>query len=370
MKYTRILGTALLTAAILSNAALAADTKQIFDFEKNDSSFTPIFADYPAGSGVDEFYELKHEWTVSPTKDGKALFLSGNNHSGDLFMGYYKKIDGLTAGQLYEFQVSFRLATDVKGGMIGVGGSPGSSVYVKGGITAEQPRRSANEQNNYRLNIDKGNQGAGGRDMLLLGNLEKEDEQHPGEYEWKEFKFTMQAKANENGSVYLILGTDSGFEATSSYYLDDISVSWTEKPEAAITRGAAIQMMYDSILPPAGKVPTFVDVGADSPYRTAIGWAQEKGIVSGYSADRFGTNDSLTTAQALTILYRYAGSPAVNGSDMDLGSVPAWAKNAAVWAVQKSVVEEDDLKSDAVMSEYAFTRAWQSIPKGQTEHVF
>ena len=370
MKYTRILGTALLTAAILSNAALAADTKQTFDFEKSDSSFTPIFADYPTGSGVDEFYELKHEWTASPTKNGKALFLSGNNHSDDLFMGYYKEIGGLTAGQLYGFQVSFRLATDVEGGMIGVGGSPGSSVYVKGGVTAEQPQRSANEQNNYRLNIDKGNQGAGGRDMLLLGNLEKEDEQHPGEYEWKDFKFTMQAKANENGSVYLILGTDSGFEATSSYYLDDISVSWTEKQETAITRGAAIQMMYDSILPPAGKTPTFVDVKADSPYRTAIGWAQEKGIVSGYGADRFGADDSLTTAQALTILYRYAGSPAVSESGADLSNFPAWAKDAAVWAVQKGVVEEDDLKSDAVMSEYAFTRAWQSIPKEQTEHVF
>ena len=369
MKYTRILGTALLTAAILSNAALAADTKQTFDFEKSDSSFTPIFTDYPAGNG-DEFYELKHEWAASPTKDGKALFLSGNNHSDDLFMGYYKKIGGLTAGQLYEFQVSFRLATNVKGGMIGVGGSPGSSVYVKGGITAEQPRRSADEQNHYCLNIDKGNQGVGGRDMLLLGNLEKEDEQHPGEYEWKNFEFTMQAKANENGSVYLTLGTDSGFEATSSYYLDDISVSWTKKQETSITRGAAIQMMYNSVLPPAGKAPTFVDVGKDSPYRAAIGWAQEKGIASGYGADRFGADDPLTTAQALTILYRYAGSPAVSESGADLSNFPTWAKDAAVWAVQNDVVTEADLGYDNVMSEYAFTRAWQSIPKEQTEHVF
>ena len=229
MKYTHILGTVLLTATLLNSTVLAADGKQTFDFEKDDSSFTPIFADYPAGSGVDEFYELKYDWVASPTKNGKVLFLSGNNHSDDLFMGYYKEITGLTVGQRYEFQVSFRLATDVEGGMIGVGGSPGSSVYVKGGITAKRPQRSTNELNNYRLNIDKGNQGAGGRDMLLLGNLEKEDEQHPGEYEWKDFKFAMQVRANRNGSVYLILGTDSGFEATSSYYLDDISVSWTER---------------------------------------------------------------------------------------------------------------------------------------------
>ena len=129
-------------------------------------------------------------------------------------------------------------------------------------------------------------------------------------------------------------------------------------------------MMYDSVLPPASKTPTFVDVGADSPYRTAIGWAQENGIVSGYGADRFGANDSLTTAQALAILYRYAGSPTVSESGADWGNFPAWAKNAAVWAVQNGVIKENELKSDAVMSEYAFARAWQSIPKEQTEHVF
>ena len=226
MKYTQILAAVLLAAALLRPTATTRDIT--FDFEANDGGFVPIFADYPAGSGVDAFYELQHEWAASPTGDGKALFLSGNNHSDDLFMGYYKEIDGLNAGQRYEFQVSFRLATNVEGGMIGVGGSPGTSVYVKGGIAAEQPRRSTDALNNYRLNIDKGNQGTDGRDMLLLGNLEKENPQHPGAYEWKDFRFTAQAIANEDGCVYLILGTDSGFEATSAYYLDEISVSWSK----------------------------------------------------------------------------------------------------------------------------------------------
>lgn len=73
--------------------------------------------------------------------------------------------------------------------------------------------------------------------MLLLENLEKVNAEYPGEYEWKTFDFIMQAKASENGCVYPIIGTDSGFEATSSYYLDDISVSWTENLETFITRG-------------------------------------------------------------------------------------------------------------------------------------
>lgn len=129
-------------------------------------------------------------------------------------------------------------------------------------------------------------------------------------------------------------------------------------------------MMYDAGLPAPGKAPTFSDVAADSPYCAAIGWAQEAGIVSGYGANRFGADDDLTAAQALTILYRYAGSPNTGESIADLGSVPAWARDAAAWALQNHLIAEDDLKHDAAMSEYAFTRAWNSIPKEQLKHAF
>ncbi len=360
MKRMKIAGAALLTAALLGNAALAAESGQTFDFERDDGGFTPVFADYPAG-GMDDFYELRHQWAQLPDKDGRGLFLSGNNHSDDLFMGYSKEISGLTAGQLYEFHVTFRLATNVDGGMIGVGGSPGSSVFVKGGVTALRPHSGIDAHNQYRLNIDKGNQGTGGCDMLLLGNLEKEESRRPGEYEWKSFEFTMQAKADETGCAYLILGTDSGFEAVSSYYLDDIALDWSECRETAITRGAAVRMMYDTVQPGPSGEPSFPDIGADSPDRGAIGWAQESGLVNGYGTGRFGAEDALTVPQALAILYRYAGSPAVGENGADQGRVPAWAKDAAAWALQSGLISENDLTNDASVSEYVFTRAWRAI---------
>ena len=158
-------------------------------------------------------------------------------------MGYYKEISGLTAGEWYTFRVSFALATNVESGMIGVGGSPGTSVYVKGGVVSVKPECSVNEQNQYRMNIDKGNQGVGGGDMLLLGNLEKAEVRAPGEYEWKTFAFTVRAKANAQGCVYLIVGTDSGFEAVSAYYLDDFSVSWEKWQETEVIRKAIGELM-------------------------------------------------------------------------------------------------------------------------------
>ena len=71
-----------------------------FDFKDGDCGFVPIFSDYPNSEGVEEFYEMKHEHGEIPISGaGKGLFISGNNHSDDLFMGYFKKIDGLAAGQ-------------------------------------------------------------------------------------------------------------------------------------------------------------------------------------------------------------------------------------------------------------------------------
>lgn len=104
-------------------------------------------------------------------------------------------------------------------------------------------------------------------------------------------------------------------------------------------------MMYDTVLPAPCKEPTFADVDEVFPYRAAIGWAQEKGIVSGYDSTRFGGSDKLTAAQALTILYRYAVSPNIdeNAAAGALNSFPLWAKNAAVWALLNNLINEGDL---------------------------
>ena len=61
-----------------------------YDFADSDGGFTAIFADYPAGEGVDSFYELRSGYTEVPVpRAGMGLFLSGNNHSDGLFMGWY-----------------------------------------------------------------------------------------------------------------------------------------------------------------------------------------------------------------------------------------------------------------------------------------
>ena len=246
---------ALLTLSMMTgctSAAAAHDSPNCveFDFEKDDAGFMPIYADYPYSEGVEEFYEFQHEYGKIPIDEaGKGIFISGNNHSDDLFMGYVKVLEGFAPARIYHFTVSFKLATDVEGGLVGVGGSPGEGVTVKCGVTQTAPAALPVENGGityYRLNIDAGRQSNGGKDMVVVGDMAKTENLRPGEYEFKKFTAEFDTAANILGEVYLVIGTDSGFEATTSYYLDDISITWEEAAQQpVVTRGQAAQMLFN-----------------------------------------------------------------------------------------------------------------------------
>ena len=332
-------------------AAVSADSSSVkFDFETDVAGFTPIYADYPCSEGVEEFYEFQHDYGKVPIDGaGNGIFISGNNHSDDLFMGYVKALEGFSPARTYHFTVSFQLATDVEGGMVGVGGSPGESVTVKCGVTPTEPAALPIEDGGVayvRLNLDAGRQSNGGRDMVAVGNMAKEENNRPGEYEFKEFTAEFDTAANVLGEVYLVIGTDSAFEATTSYYLDDISVTWEEAAQqSAVTRAQAAQMLWNTAGRP-GADPAqcpFRDVSADNPNRESITWAQQSGCLAGYGNGLFGPEDRMTIEQALAMLYRFFNSPAADQTVLkryeDGGQVSAWAQDAVSWAITSEIFQ-------------------------------
>ncbi len=319
-----------------------------FDFEKDAAGFTPIYADYPNSEGVEEFYEFQHKYGKVPIDGaGNGIFISGNNHSDDLFMGYVKPLEGFAPARTYHFSVSFKLATDVEGGLVGVGGSPSESVTVKCGVTQTVPAVLPVENGGityYRLNIDAGWQSNSGKDMVVVGDMAKTENHRPGEYEFKDFQAEFDVAANILGEVYLIIGTDSGFEATTSYYLDDISVAWEEVAEQpVVTRGQAAQMLFNTADRPSADPEkcTFHDVAADDPNIEAIAWAQENGYLGGYGNGLFGPEDHMTVEQAMVMIYRFFSSPAADQSVLnsyeDGDRVSSWAKDAVAWTIANEV---------------------------------
>jgi|LGOV01.1.fsa_nt_gb hypothetical protein len=203
-----------------------------FDLEE-DQDFEDIVADVPANYLEDNFYEYKYGITTSPVENmGKAIRIDGSNHSDDMFMGFYKKINGLEANKTYIYKLSFDIGTNVSGGMMGIGGSPGSSVYVKAGILSSAPISELNEQNYYELtNLDKANQSQSGTDLKVVSNMKKVSGDYSEAFEYKTVVNHFIATTNELGEAFILVGTDSGFEGLTTVYYDNIKLSVKEATE-------------------------------------------------------------------------------------------------------------------------------------------
>lgn len=84
---------------------------------------------------------------------------------------------------------------------------------------------------------------------------------------------------------------------------------------------------------------TFVDVPDDSFYHDAVEWAVKHGITGGVTDKYFDPNGICTRAQAVTFLWRAAGSPTPKSGEMPFVDVPdnAYYRNAVLWAVEQGI---------------------------------
>lgn len=83
----------------------------------------------------------------------------------------------------------------------------------------------------------------------------------------------------------------------------------------------------------------FEDVSANSYYYDAVQWAVKNGTTGGTSVTTFSPDAPCTRAQAVTFLWRAAGSPAPSSTEMPFADVPADAyyRNAVLWAVENGI---------------------------------
>ncbi len=84
----------------------------------------------------------------------------------------------------------------------------------------------------------------------------------------------------------------------------------------------------------------FADVKVTDWFYEAVNFAVDNGIMSGYNANQFGPNDTLTRAMVVQVLYNKEGQPALNGLKHNFSDVPAtqWFNNAVTWGSNRGVV--------------------------------
>lgn len=120
-------------------------------------------------------------------------------------------------------------------------------------------------------------------------------------------------------------------------------------PNATITRGMIVTILYRMEGEPATIGEKFSDVVADQYYADAVAWANANGIVEGYSNDIFGPDDPVTREQLATILYRYMqykGYTADASGNLALfadgASVSDYAVKSMKWAVGIGLIKGTD----------------------------
>ena len=214
---------------VLKTVTIVETTEFTFSFENDDQGWLTGFADLPADFDQSTFELDSGHQPLPAGLEGSGMYLQGHNRSDDLFMFLKSQVAGLRPDTAYAVTVSLDLATNVPAGLVGIGGSPGESVYVKAGVSAVEPLVEEDDAGYLRMNIDKGNQATEGEAMINLGNVA-----HP-EVTGDEYKIKtlhnqgrpLEVVSDNEGQIWLIVATDSGFEGLSAFYYARITYIFT-----------------------------------------------------------------------------------------------------------------------------------------------
>lgn len=230
------------TVKVAVDFGSASDRKEIGRWEA-------VFADYDAATRDDG---LEGEaGVVVPGSGGVAGFrLSGNNHADDLYMGMRRKVAGLRGVALYTLEYSVRLWTNTGEGCLGVGGSPGDSVYIKVGAAsvrpAPEPAGDGQAVWTFPPAVDKGNQAAGGPAGSVAGTAANGQNGPCGndgdpytaiEYNGVTHPFTVGS--NKYGELWLLVGSDSGFEGNTTIFWERVDVTLRQNTTGTAAAGSS-----------------------------------------------------------------------------------------------------------------------------------
>ena len=240
-----------LVYARVNGAPVLGKSKEIvlaYDFNRGSKGWLAGFSDYNLQSAdlrrLAELRPLPDE--LSPGRSG--FYIQGMNRSDDLFMFLKKHVsteDGLEPNQDYRVWFDIRFASDAPTGCPGVGGSPGDSVYLKAGAAADEPVTSLDTAGDVHLSADKGQQSMGGKDAGVVGTIANgtacEGTAWPYISVRKDYAHPQTVRTDDRGSLWLLVGTDSGYEGLTGLYLESITVRINSavEPAAAASAGAA-----------------------------------------------------------------------------------------------------------------------------------
>lgn len=230
---------------VFSNAGIAQTTPApitvSYDFRNGAQGWQSGFADYPPATDTG-IYELKAEIQALPPElgvNGTGFYFQGHNRSDDLFMFLKRRLssqDGILPGQTYEITFKVVFASPAQTACGGIGGAPGESVFMKAGASPAEPLAlltpppsDARVFSWLLMNVDKSNQSQSGIAASVVSTIANG---HPCDPFFREYvsvervhQHTSVVNANSKGELWLLVGTDSGYEGMTAIYYQRIEVT-------------------------------------------------------------------------------------------------------------------------------------------------
>lgn len=202
------------------------------DFAAGDQGWKALFSDY--APDMTDSMELEDGVRSLPPESGlpgTGFYIQSNNRSDDVFMLLYRHIgvrDGVTPGAEYVVRYRITMASDAAAGCSGIGGAPAEGVTLKVGAADHEPTVVI-EDGMFRATVDKGEQAEGGKDMTVAGDIANGAD--PSQCDAGRFQtFTrmhehpIPVTATAAGDLWLLIGTDSGYEGLTGLYYERIDV--------------------------------------------------------------------------------------------------------------------------------------------------
>jgi hypothetical protein len=196
-----------------------------YNFNSGTEGWDSLFSDYPKGE--ESFYELEFSNTHLPEPldtSIKAIKISGNNHSDDLLSFITTRISQLIPNAVYEVTFDITLASKVATNSAGIGGSPDLAIGA-GGLGYE-PVNLLDSANCYRTNFISLLQSHQSNNVMqMIGTIGVQDTTTV--YTLINRNNTdnpIKLKTSEYGELWLLIGTDSGFEGITTLYYRSIDV--------------------------------------------------------------------------------------------------------------------------------------------------
>lgn len=145
----------------------------------------------------------------------------------------------------------------------------------------------------------------------------------------------LKLKAGESATFTLPDATD-GILYEVSFRSADYTISYY------VMMDETAQVVNSEIAPEQEKSITFTDVPDDAYFAVAVDWAVHRKITTGTTETTFSPDDTCTTAQILTFLWRANGQPvsAIENPFVDV-SENNYYYQAALWAAKNGLVEGD-----------------------------